>query len=103
MPRGAALSEGSSGEYISHFASIRIRVTGGGQLRMYIFSLDDIKYKTLVPFTMVRWNRIIPSRIVNFKSQRACFEIKIASINEYFRIHRIIIFTKATDTSYPGN
>ena len=102
-PRGAALSEGSSGENISHFAAIRIRVTGTGFLRMRVLSLDDVKTKTLVPFTLATTSRIIPTRLVNFMEQRASFELKTTEIDERFRINRIIIFTKEVFTSYPGS
>lgn len=103
MPLGSAASEGSSGESISHFAAIRIRVVGAGQLQMFIFSLDDVKYKKLVSFVLQQRTRIIPTRIVNFKEQRASFEIKTTGTNEYFRINRIIVFSKECDSSYPGS
>ena len=103
MPLGSAASEGSSGENISHFAAIRVRITGAGQLHMSVFSLDGVKYKKLVPFVLQSRARIIPTRIVNFKEQRACFELKTIGTNEYFRINRIVIFSKECDSSYPGS
>lgn len=103
MALGAAISEGSSGEGIVHFAAIRIRVNGVGNLKMAAFSLDDVKSKTLVPFVMQPANRIIPTRIVNFMEQRASFELKTTDINEKFRINRIVVFAKTVFTSYPGS
>src|SRR6187399_3003721 len=103
MPRGAALSEGSSGESISHYAAIRVRVTGTGNLKMSVSSLDDVRSKTLVPFVMQPLNRIIPTRLVNFTEQRASFELKTTEIDEKFRINRIVIFTREVFTSYPGS
>ena len=103
MPKGAALSEVSSGENISHFAAIRIRVNGTGSLKMSVYSLDDVRSKTLVPFTMQTATRIIPTRLVNFMEQRAAFELKTTEIDEKFRINRIIIFMKEVFTSYPGS
>jgi hypothetical protein len=103
MPKGAALSEVSSGENISHFAAIRIRVNGTGNLKMTVFSLDDVRSKTLVPLVMQQQNRIIPTRLVNFTEQRAAFELKTTEIDEKFRINRIVIFTKEIYTSYPGS
>lgn len=103
MPKGTALIEGSSGENISHFASIRIRVTGVGLLRMTIYSLDDVRSKVLTPITMQVTNRIIPSRLVNFIEQRAAFELKTTTMGEYVRINRIVIFMKEVFTSYPGS
>jgi len=101
--KGAALSEGSSGDNISHFAAIRIRSNGNGSLKMTVYSLDNIKFKQLVPFTMATQNRIIPTRLVNFTEQRASFEIKTTEIDEYFRINRITVFMKEMYTSYPGS
>lgn len=103
MPRGAALSEQSSGENISHFAAIRIRLVGVGNLQMSVYSLDDMKSKILVPFTMAISARIIPTRLVNFMEQRAAFELKTTVIDERFRINRIVIFMKEVFTSYPGS
>ena len=102
MPRGAALSEGSSGESVSHFAAIRIRLNGTGNLKMKAYSLDDVKTKELVPFVMKPVTRIIPTRIVNFTEQRASFELKTTEIDEKFRINRIVIFQKELYTSVPG-
>jgi len=103
MPVGAALSESSSGESISHFAAIRVRVNGTGNLKMQVFSLDDVRTKQLVPFVMQVQARIIPTRIVNFMEQRASFQLQTTELGERFRINRIVIFTKAIFTSYPGS
>lgn len=102
MPVGVATTQGSSGENISHFAVIRVRVNGTGSLLMKVYSLDDVKSKTLVPFPMQTQARIIPSRLVNFMEQRASFELKTTAIDEEFRINRIVIFTKEVYKSYPG-
>ena len=103
MPKGSALSELSSGENISHFASIRIRLNGNGQLRMSVHSLDNVRSKQLVPFTMQQSTRIIPTRIVNFMEQRAAFELTTTEMDEKFRINRIVIFMKEVFSSYPGS
>jgi hypothetical protein len=103
MPVGAALSEQSSGESISHFSSIRIRVDGVGQLRLAVFSLDELKSKLLVPLTMAPKNRFSPTRLVNFVEQRATFEMKTVDLGAKFRINRIVIFTKELYKSFPGS
>lgn len=103
MAVGAALSEQSSGESTSHFASIRVRVDGTGQLRLAVFSINDVRSKALVPLTMQDKARYSPTRLVNFVEQRASFELKTVNINEKFRINRIVIFTKELYKSYPGS
>jgi hypothetical protein len=103
MPLGAALSEGSSGEQVNHFAAIRIRANGNCPLNMTVYSLDDVKVKTLVPLVLADKSRIIPTRLVNFMEQRASFELKITQPGGKFRINRIVIFAKEVYSSYPGS
>lgn len=102
MPRGTARNHGSSGEGISHFNSIRMRIIGTGSLLMTLFSMQDVRSEVLVPFTMGLTTNIQPTRLANFIEQRASLQIKTTAINEYFRINRIIIFSKEFATSYPG-
>jgi hypothetical protein len=102
MPFGAAQTEGSSGEYVSHIAVIRVRVTGVGNLLLKVFSLDDIKSKTLVPFKLQKAGRVIPTRLVNFTEQRVSFELRTSAMEEKFRINRIVVFAKQVATSRPG-
>jgi hypothetical protein len=102
MPKGAAISEGSSGDNISHFAAIRIRVVGTGNLKMSVGCLG-VRSKTLVPFVLQTTNRMLMTRIVNFMETRAFFQIQTTEMDEYFRINRIVVFMKEKFTSYPGN
>lgn len=102
MPLGAAVSEQSSGEGVNHFAAIRVGVNGKGNLAMAVYSLDDLVSKSLVAFPMADKTRYAPTRIVNFTEQRASFELKTKVLGEYFRINRIVIFSKEIFKSYPG-
>jgi hypothetical protein len=95
--------EGSrTAENIAHFTAVRMRVIGQGDLKMTMYSLDDIKSKELVPFALTSTARIQPTRLANFMEQRASLELYTTELNDYFRINRIIIFSKETFTSYPG-
>ena len=76
MARGAAMSEGSGGELIHHFSTVRLRANGVGSIKLAVYSLDDVKSKSLAPLTISKSARIIPTRIVNFVEQRASFELK---------------------------
>lgn len=101
-PFGASASEGSSGESISHFTAVRLRVTGSGNLKMRLLSLDEVRTSTLVPLALVNATNRQPTRNCNFVEQRAQLEIKTTEINEIFRINRIILFVKELYTDYPG-
>lgn len=102
MPKGAATSEGSSGEQITHFTGIRLRVVGSGSLQLKVYSLDDVRSQTLVPLTLSATTNRIPTRLCNFMEQRASFEGKTTLIDEVFRINRIIVFSREIFTSFPG-
>jgi len=103
MPKGAVLSEGSSGDNITHFAAMRVRVTGNGFLVMGIASLDLIKTKTFQSLSLAPTNRVFQTRIINFVEQRASLVFKTTGLGERFRIKRITVFMKEMATSHPGN
>lgn len=102
MPFGASASEGSGGENISHFTAVRLRLNGAGNLQMRLYSLDEIRFIDLIPFTMKNSTNIQPTRACNFVEQRAQLQIKTTEINEVFRINRIILFVRELYTDYPG-
>ncbi len=90
------------GELIHHVAAVRMRVVGSGNLDMSLKDLDDIHTSTLVPFAMSGTTYIEPTRLSNFKSQRVLLRFGVDTIDEWFRIQRIIIFVKPVETSYPS-
>ena len=93
--------EGSVEGNIIHFTAIRMRVVGQGNLNMTLFSLSDETSQVLVPFPLGT-GRIMPTRLANFMEQMASLELETTEINDYFKINRIVIFTKEIFTSYPG-
>ena len=103
MAKGAALSEGSTGENIQHFAAIRVRVIGRGNLQIMVNSVDQVRYKALVPIAILAKGRPSQTRLVNFVEQRASFEIKTIESDNYINVSRITVYVKESATSYPGN
>lgn len=101
MPKGVARSHGSSGEFISHFNGVKVRVNGTGSLKLKLFSLDDQRYEELADIQMSERTNIIPTTLANFVEQRCSLEIKTLNINDYFRINRIIIYSKFFASEYP--
>lgn len=102
MPRGAAVPQGSSGENITHFVSVRMRLQGEGNLNMSLYSIDDIRSIDLVPFVMSQLTNIQPTRLCNFNEQRASLQLGTTEFGEWFRINRILVFTREFGTMYPG-
>lgn len=102
MPQGAILSNGSSGELISHFSAVRVRVNGTGFLQLALFSYDDVVSTTMIPLTMATATNIVPTRLTNFQQHRASLEMKTVNIDEEMRVNRIIIFAKPVFTEWPS-
>jgi|SRR5215831_2855387 len=102
MAIGSAASEQSTGENVQHFSSIRIRMNGNGNLKMTVYSLDDVRFKQLVPLPIKPTARIIPTRLVNFMEQRAAFEFTTTEMDEKLRVNRIVIFMKEVWQNTPG-
>lgn len=89
-------------ENILHYGGVRMRVTGTGNLRMTLTSLDDIRSTTLVPFVLQDERSREPTRLCNFVSQRAKLKIYTTAIDEVFRVNRVIVFVKELYTQFPG-
>lgn len=92
----------SKDDVIVHYTSVRMRVTGTGNLEMRMISQDDVYTQTLSPFVMSTTTNIRPTRLMNFQHQRAALEGKTTTINARFSINKIIIFAKAVFSEYPG-
>ena len=88
-------------EDILHFGSVRLRASGSGVLRTTVKGLDNVATATLPTLTMSTAPGREPTLLMNFVSQRARFRFEVTAIDEYFDIHRIIIFVKPLWTSFP--
>lgn len=88
-------------ENIIHANALRIRVVGSGNLRMTLFSLDDVNSQEFVPLAMQATTAIQATPLVNFKSQRIAVRLGTSAINEHFRINRVVLFVKTVEISYP--
>ena len=101
MPKGTARSHGSSGEFISHFNAVRMRVNGTGALKLTLFSLDDEDWQQLADIEMAERTDRQPTVLANFVHQRCSLEIKTTTKNDHFRINRIILFSRFFASEYP--
>lgn len=89
-------------EYIYHYAGVRLRVEGAGNLNLKLIGPSEVKTAILVPLVMMSPTDESKTKLVNFKSERAQLEFRTTEIDEIFEISRIIIFTKAISMNYPG-
>lgn len=86
---------------ILHFGSIRYRVTGSGNLRTTLLSLDDVNQQSLPVYAMVSSTAKELSILANFRSQRSKIRIETTAINETFNISKIVVFIKPTAAGFP--
>ena len=97
-----AKKKSGSGEYEHHVVSVRMRVTGSGNMDLALADLDDIQVQTLVSITMAATTRIEPLRLANLQSQRIRLVGSVSEIDEWFQIQRILLFAKPVAQEYPA-
>lgn len=100
--QGAARNVSSTGEYINHFNAVRIRVNGTGSLLMKLYSLDDVKWRSLKDIKMSLGSGRLETSLTNLSTERASLELRTTTINDYFKINRVLIFSKFLYTSHPN-
>jgi hypothetical protein len=84
-----------------HVVGARLRVTGTGNLRTSLHSLDGVRSNQLVNIAMQTTTNREPTILSNFQEQRVQLKIETMEENEFFRISRIIVFIKPVAESYP--
>lgn len=92
----------SRGENINHFASVRLRVFGEGNLQIGAFGLADTLVKQLVDLPLEAATNVEPTRLMNVSLQRLSFEFKVTEFNEWFEIGRLVIYQKVLYTQGPN-
>ena len=65
----------SSGDFISHFNGVRIRVNGSGVLRPTLFSQDEVTTSVLPTITMAASNRFSPFVLANVTEERVILQL----------------------------
>lgn len=89
-------------EIIWHIAGVRLRLTGSGNLKMTLRTLDNTRQFTMLPLPMNPTTDKEPTRLGNIRSQRTQVEFKVTEIDEYFRISKMVVFAKPSGTSLPS-
>jgi hypothetical protein len=86
---------------VLHFNAVRLRVTGSGNLQLFLRSLDDTNNIQLSSVPMLSTTNIEPTVLANFIDQRGQLEIRTTEIDEVFTVSKIIIFIKPIASGYP--
>lgn len=95
-----AKSTGFNGELL-HFNAVRQRVTGSGNLKLFLNSLDDINTQQLESVAMSALTNREPTVLASFIDQRGQLIGKTTVIDEVFNISKITIYVKPIASGYP--
>lgn len=93
-------NKSSAGELL-HFGAVRMRVTGTGNLRMTLNSLDDVNTSTLPVLPMSATTNREPTVLANYVDQLGSLEFETTEIDEVFAICKIVVFVRPVATGYP--
>lgn len=88
-------------ENIIHSAGLRIRVTGEGNLKNQLYTLDSIRVQNLANIALSLLTNREPSVLANFSSNRIMYRMYTEEIDELFEVSRIIVFIKTLYTQRP--
>lgn len=86
---------------VLHAVGVRLRVTGAGDLQLFLRSLDNVRNTQLVSHPMAATTNVEPTILANFTEQRIQLELKTTEIDETFMISRIVVFVKQVAEGYP--
>lgn len=84
-----------------HFGFAILRVTGSGDLKSTLYSLDDFRSFSMPIIPMAISTNREPLILGNFTEQRACFEFRTTELDETFKIGKIVLYVKVVATGYP--
>lgn len=86
---------------IYHFGGVRLRVTGVGNLKLSLRSLDDITVSNLAVYVMSPTSDREKLILANYKDQRGQIKISTTSFGETFNVSKMILFVKPIWSGYP--
>ena len=100
-PYGVTSFVNDDEEEISHYAGVRVRAVGQGQINFVMQSLDTIYTDILSPLTLLTANATQPFQISNFVNQRAALRFYTQNTDDYMEVSKLIIYTTPIATGYP--
>lgn len=85
-----------------HFAGVRLRVEGAGNLQLRLIGPSEVRQNVLVPLVMQSPTDETKTKLANFRAERTQLEFKTTEIDETFNIFRIIIYSRPVSDGNPG-
>lgn len=85
----------------SHINPVRIRVTGVGSLKAFLFDTGTINNAILSPNTMSLTSARSLNYLSNFRAELICLQIMTTEKDEYFDVSNMWAYIKPTAASFP--
>lgn len=89
------------GLFLNHCVAVRMRVTGSGNLKVRLLSLNGESTSQLPDVAMSPTTQRYVNQLANFITQRYQVEISTEEMDETFNIRQVIIYNKPIASSYP--
>lgn len=95
------MAKQSLGDIQSHVNPIRVRLTGSGNLKAYLFDTGAVNNTTLEPQAMSLTSARSLNYLSNFTAEKVALTLMTTEINEYFNISNIYAYVKPSRNSFP--
>lgn len=82
-----------SGGEINHYNMVRIRIVGFGNLKMKMNSMDEVEYEQIADIKIPKDAASSQRSLAAFLSERMSLELSTSTIDEWFDISRITIYS----------
>ncbi len=97
----AFFNAGKLGDIQSHINPIRIKVNGDGNLRVFLFTTENVTGTELNDEAMSLSNARSLNYLSNFVAEKCCLKLMTSEIDEYFIVSNIYAYVKPSVMSFP--
>lgn len=92
----------SSGDALNHYAALRLRINGSGNLDVTLYGIDDAPL-AIPPFVLISTSPSLEfTRLVNFINERLSIKLSMDTAGEWFKLFRAVVFGKQYGVSRPS-
>ena len=89
---GSTYLIGEDNESVDHFALLRLRARGSGNLLITLYGEDEVLSLSPTPLVLTALPGKSISRKINFVNERCSIKLEVNSADDWFNISRLILF-----------
>jgi hypothetical protein len=80
--------------WVNHFAGIKLRVKGSGNLQISVQGEDDINSTTYNSIILSANPGLEPDRLINFTNEKCAIKLRVSLFGEWFNLSRLDVWAK---------